>query len=122
MPKKIRQIDKRDLVQSEIMKAVRADPLRTITYSELGAITDTGPRGPSKDLLDYIADQQTLAGLPDITVIVVRRDSGYPGQIDGKKTEKPTTEQKQRARAKMQEVIDKYNPGVNNPFFISFDS
>jgi hypothetical protein len=118
MPKKVRQIDKLDLVQSEIMKTVRASPLRPITYSELGAITATGPRGPSKELLDYIADQQQLAGLPDITVIVVRSDTGYPGQIDGKKTEKPTTEQKRRARAKMQEVIDKYNPGVHNPFFV----
>jgi len=118
MPKKVRQIEKLEIVQSEIMKAVRAIPLRPITYSQLGEITATGPRGPSKELLDYIADQQKLAALPDITVIVVRSDSGYPGQIDGQKTEKPTIEQKRRARAKMQEVIDKYNPGAHNPFFV----
>ncbi|MEI7774744.1 MAG: hypothetical protein WCK17_08200, partial [Verrucomicrobiota bacterium] len=67
-------------------------------------------------LLDYIAEEQAASGLPDITVIVVRADTGFPGQIEGKKTQNPTIEQKRRARAKMQEVLDKYNPGAANPF------
>jgi hypothetical protein len=116
MAKKIRHIDKKDLIHAELLKAIKANPIKKIYYGELGAKTNSGPRGPSKEVLDCIAEEEKAAGRPDITVILVRRDSGYPGQIDGRQTKKPTPTQMQRAREKMQEAIDAYNPGERNPF------
>lgn len=116
MPKKVRNIEKLALVRAEIMKAVKATPIRKITYGNLGALTQTGPRGPGKPLLDHIADEELQAGRPDITVIVVRSDTRYPGQIDRKATRYPTSDDKRRAYEKMQAVIDKHNPKAANPF------
>jgi len=116
MAKKIRKLDKKDVVHAGLLKAVKAKPPVKIYYGQFGAKTSTGPRGPSKDLLDLIADEEKAAGRPDITVILVRRNTGYPGQIDGKESKRPTSAQRQRAREKMQDVIDAYNPGARNPF------
>ncbi len=69
-----------------------------------------------KDVLDLIASEETKANRPDLTVLIVRKDTRYPGQIDGKLTRKLTLIDKVRARAKLQEVIDVYNPGAFNPF------
>jgi hypothetical protein len=116
MTKKIRHLDKKDIIHAGLLGAVKAKPIKKIYYGEFGAKTNTGPRGPSKEVLDLIASQEMAAGRPDITVILVRRDTGYPGQIDGLETGKPKQSQMQRAREKMQEVIDAYNPGARNPF------
>jgi hypothetical protein len=119
MAKKIRHIDKKDVIRAELMKLARAKPLSTMCYSHFGEITDTRPRGPSKGVLDLIADEEKAAGCPDITVLLVRKvrhGQGYPAQIDGKPTSKPPTPQEMiRARQKLQEVIDRYNHGALNP-------
>jgi hypothetical protein len=118
--RKIRHIDKKDIIRAELMKLARAKPLATMCYSDFGVITDTRPRGPSKTVLDLIADEEKAAGLPDITVLLVHKvknGQGYPGQIDGKKTSRPpTSQEKLRARQKLQDVIDRYNRGAANPF------
>jgi hypothetical protein len=114
MAKKIRHIDKKDLIRAELMKCIRSRPIKKAYYGDIGLLTETGPRGPSKAVLDFIAEK--AKGLPDITVILVRKDTGYPGQIDGKKIEKPTSNERLRIQQKCQQVIDKYNPGAVNPF------
>ncbi|HTB00963.1 MAG TPA: hypothetical protein VK804_10850 [Bradyrhizobium sp.] len=116
MIKKIRHLDKKGIIHAGLLDAIKAKPIKKIYYGEFGARTQTGPRGPSKQVLDLIADEEKAAGKPDITVILVRRNTGYPGQIDGKETKKPTDAQKRRAHEKMQEAIDAYNPGARNPF------
>lgn len=115
VPKKIRHIGKKDIIRHELVKLARANPLSTECYSIFGKRSGTGPRGPSKEVLDLIADEEKAAGRPDITVLLVRKDTGYPGQIDGKKTRHPKPAEKQRARQKLQDVIDLYNPGAHNP-------
>jgi hypothetical protein len=117
--KKIRHIDKKDIIRHELMKLARAKPLVTECYSDFGDRTDTRPRGPSKAVLDLIAEEEKAARRPDITVLLVRKvrsGIGYPGQIDGKPTRNPTRHEKARARQKLQEVIDLYNRGAHNPF------
>jgi len=116
MAKKVRHIEKKDIIRAELMKCVRAKPLKRIYYGEFGVLTTTGPRCPSKDVLDLIANEEIAAGRPDITVILVRKDTGYPGQIDGRETKMPTLQDRARAREKMQGVIDTYNVGARNPF------
>jgi hypothetical protein len=116
MSKKIRHIDKKHIIHAGLLGAIKAKPIKKIYYGEFGAKTSTGPRGPSKEVLDLIANEEKAAGRPDITVILVRKDTGYPGQIDGRETRQPTPPQRQRAREKMQEAIDAYNPGARNPF------
>jgi hypothetical protein len=64
-----------------------------ITYGELGSEVGIPPNGPWKKVLDEIADDETAAGRPDITVLVVRKSSGLPGQIDGRPAVPATPEQ-----------------------------
>jgi hypothetical protein len=116
MARKIRHIDKKDAIRAELMKLARAKPLAAVCYSDFGKVTDTRPRGPSKEVLDIIAKEEAAAGRPDITVLLVRKDTGYPGQIDGKRTKRPKPQDIVRARQKLQDVIDRYNRGANNPF------
>ena len=55
-------------------------------------------------------------GLPDITFLIVRKDSGYPGQIGFTRRKTPGAKQKVQAREEVQAIIDKYNPGAANPY------
>jgi hypothetical protein len=118
MAKKIRHIAKKDIIRSELVKLARAKPLLTECYSHFGNRTNTKPRGPSKAVLDLIAEEEKAAGRPDLTVLLVRKvrsGIGYPGQIDGVLVRNPTQRQKDRAAQKLQEVIDVYNRGARNP-------
>jgi hypothetical protein len=73
MAKKIRHIAKKDIIRSELVKLARAKPLLTECYSHFGNRTNTKPRGPSKAVLDLIAEEEKAAGRPDITVLLVRK-------------------------------------------------
>jgi hypothetical protein len=86
------------------------------TYAMFGERVGIPTRGPWAPVLDTLALEETNKGLSDITFLIVRRDTGYPGQIGFVKAKKPTQKQRDLARHKIQEVIDKYNPGTRNPY------
>ena len=50
---------------------------RTITYTELAAHLGIQPQGPW-DFLDEIYRQEIAAERPDLTLLLVYADSGYP--------------------------------------------
>jgi hypothetical protein len=85
------------------------------TYAELGARVGIPPRGPWLPVLDAIANDADRVGEPDLTFLVRNAQTGYPSRIGRVTQRQATVEQKRLARAKMQEVIDKYNPGTRNP-------
>jgi hypothetical protein len=116
MGRKIPHIEKKELIRTELLKCARAKPIEILSYSDFGRRVQIVPRGPGKKLLDLIAREQNERQRPDITVLLVRKDSGYPGQIDGIRSKNPTPQQKIRAREKLREVIDVYNRGAPNPF------
>ena len=116
MAKKIPHIEKKEFIRSELLKCARAKPIEILSHSNFGRRVQILPRGPEKALLELIASEERAHMCPDITVLLVRKDSGYPSQIDGARSKNPTPQQKARARQKLQEVIDVYNPGTPNPF------
>ena len=116
MRRKISHLEKKELIRAELLKCARAKPIEILSYSDFGKRVQIIPRGPGKALLDLIAREENDHQRPDITVLLVRKDSGYPGQIDGIHSKIPTPQQKIRARKKLQEVIDVYNRGAPNPF------
>ncbi len=73
-------------------------------------------RGPWKKVLDEISQEETEKKLPDLTYLLKKKATGYPGQIEFKNAQVPDAQQKLQARKKLQEVIDKYNQGALNPY------
>ncbi len=86
----------------------RAREGNTITYKVLGIVLGIPPRGPWKPILDALSLEETKAGRPDITYLVVRARTGYPGQIDFMRAEPLSNEQKASADNKIQDVRDYY--------------
>jgi hypothetical protein len=70
---------------------------RTIFYGELGKEVDIPSRGPWKPILDDIAREETGNGRPDITFLVINKQTGFPGQIGFKPAKPPTSEQRRMA-------------------------
>lgn len=103
-------------IRDELLKCAQACPMEILFYSDFAPRVGMSARGPWKKVLDEISREEAEKGLPDITFLLKRKDTGYPGQIDFKKADIPDGQQKLWARAKLQEVIDYYNPGSLNPF------
>jgi hypothetical protein len=112
----IRYIEKRGLIEREFAKCARAKPMERPTYTQFGERVGIPPQGPWQPVLDAIDNDADKAGRPDLTFLITNARTGYPSRIARKTTKQPTPEQKERARKKMQEIIDEYNPGTPNPF------
>lgn len=78
---------------------------QTIFYGELGNQVGIPARGPWKAILDEIAREETSVGRPDITFLVINRQTGLPGQIGFKPAKPPTPEQRRMADAVLQNVF-----------------
>lgn len=61
----------------------RARSGKTILYSELGERVGRPGQGPWPEL-DVIADEELAAARHDPTLVVIRRDTGYPARFHGK--------------------------------------
>ncbi|WP_316980028.1 hypothetical protein [Shumkonia mesophila] len=110
----VRYLDKEALIRAELMKCARAG--ETPSYREFGARVGIPPQGPWKPVLDKISREQTGQGLPDITFLLINKTTGYPGQIGFLRARKPTPEQKELARLKLQEVFEAFCPTARLPF------
>lgn len=64
--------------------------------------------GPWKGVLDELGSDDTGAGTPDITYLVVRSSTGYPGQIGLVESTTPTSAQKLEADKVMADVWAHY--------------
>ncbi|ESZ05408.1 hypothetical protein X736_19795 [Mesorhizobium sp. L2C089B000] len=87
----------------------RAKQRRTIYYSELGAALAIPAQGPWKPILDEISREETSAGRPDITYLVVSKTTNLPGQIGFTAAKPPSTQQTKRALETIEAVFDHYN-------------
>jgi hypothetical protein len=65
-------------------------------------------QGPWKPILDLISHEETDKGLPDITFLVINKQSGLPGQIRFELAKPPTPEQRQYADNVIQVVFAFY--------------
>jgi hypothetical protein len=81
---------------------------KTIFYRDLGQQVDIPARGPWKPILDEIAREETASGRPDITFLVINKQTGFPGQIGFKPAKPPTREQRQIADSTIANVFAYY--------------
>jgi len=93
-------------VRAELEKLARAG--RVTYYKDLGAVIGKPPRWTLwKDVLDEISYTK-----PDVTIIILQANTGWPGQIDYSATNgKPTLAQKKFAQDELEKVFNAYCPG-----------
>ncbi|RWQ12712.1 hypothetical protein [Mesorhizobium sp.] len=87
----------------------RAKQRRTIFYSELGATLGIPAQGPWKPILDEISREETAAGRPDITYLVVSKTTNLPGQIGFTAAKPPSADQTKRALETIEAVFEHYS-------------
>jgi hypothetical protein len=105
----------RKKVRSELIRLAEAGDLTY--YGELGAAVGIHKQWPLwKRVLDEISDDETRKEMPDITFLVLNSVTGWPSQIDFKRTDgKPTEEQKLKAQAELDKVFRRYCPDRPTP-------
>jgi hypothetical protein len=116
MANQIPYLAKKALIRRELMKCATATPMESPTYGDFGPRVGIPARGPWKRILDHIAEEETRQGLPDITFLLINKSTGYPGQIGFTVAKPPSAAQRQKAKAEVQKIIEKYNPGTLNRF------
>ncbi len=81
---------------------------KTISYSELGAAVGLPTRGPHwKAVLDDVSLNRP-DGTPDITVLVVNKATGLPGQVDFERVSAKSLEVASRVVAEQEAVWTYY--------------
>jgi hypothetical protein len=105
---------KKMLIRAEMVKAAKAGEFPF--YEQFGERVGIWRMRGSKKLLDEISNEETRAGLPDVTFVLRKKTTGYPGQIDFSASQVPNDAQKLQARYEAQKVIDYYCPGTKNPY------
>lgn len=104
--KKIAHGDRMDAIRARLLQLAREG--RTIFYGELGAAVGIPARGPWKPVLDEIARLETTDRRPDITFLVINKQTGLPGQIRFRPAKPPTPDQRRIADAEIQRVYAYY--------------
>jgi hypothetical protein len=97
-------------VRKELEKLAHAG--RVTYYKDLGATIGKPPRWTLwKAVLDEISYAK-----PDVTIIVLQANTGWPGQIDYSATGgKPTPSQRKFAQDELAKVFNAYCPGKSVP-------
>ena len=103
---KIPYLDRKARIVAVLSRCARQR--RTIFYGELGSEVDVPARGPWKAVHDEIAREETANGRPDITFLVINKQTGFPGQIGFKPAKPPTPEQRRIADDAIEKVFAYY--------------
>ena len=110
----VRYLDRQPSIRDELLKCAQAG--ETPFYKEFGKRVGIPPQGPWKPVLDLISKEETDKGLPDLTFLLIKKQTGFPGQIGFVRAKKPTKQQMELARQKLREVFDRYCPEAQVPF------
>lgn len=111
MAGKIPHIGRKSAIVATLLRCARQR--QTIFHGELGREVDVPARGPWKPVLDEIAREEVANGRPDITFLVISRQTGLPGQIGFKPAKPPTPDQRRMADDVIQNVFAYYLPSAN---------
>jgi hypothetical protein len=103
-------------IRAELLKCAKARPMEILFYSDFAPRVGMSPQGPWKKVLDEISREETEQGRSDITFLLRKKSTGYPGQIGFRSVQIPDSQQKAKARAELQKIIDEYSPGTSNPY------
>lgn len=99
--------NRKDAIRAELKRCARAR--RTISYSELGKAVGIPAQCPWKPVLDEISREETNTVCPDITFLVINKQTGLSSQIDFKSAKHPTPEQRRKADEEIQKVFTHYS-------------
>jgi hypothetical protein len=116
MVPKIPHSEKKDSIRNELLKCASATPMQFPTFRAFAARVGMPIQGPWKPILEVISAEEAAEGRPDVTFLLLHRHTRYPMQIGLVRGNDPTPEQRKLARREVQKIIDKYNPGAENPF------
>jgi hypothetical protein len=76
-----RLIEKRGLIERDLLRCAAAKPMERPTYTEFGGRVGIPPQGPWQPVLDAIADAADKAGELDLTFLIKNARTGYPSRI-----------------------------------------
>jgi hypothetical protein len=113
LPVKYRDAKKK--VRSELTRLALVGELTY--YGELGEAVGKHKQWPHWGLvLNGISEEENRKELPDITFLVLNSGTGWPSQIDFKRTDgEPSEEQRQRAQLELNKIFRHYCPDKPAP-------
>lgn len=76
----IRYIESKDAIREELIG--RAQQRRTMSYGELSSIVGVPLRGPWRPVLDVISREESAAGRPDITHLLINVRTGMTSRVE----------------------------------------
>jgi hypothetical protein len=89
------------------------------TYGSFGkqnGLADNVRTWARRNVLDEVAREFTSNNKLDLTFVLFNGKTKYPSVIDGKSSNPPSPQQKARAHAVAEQIINKYCPGAKNPY------
>jgi hypothetical protein len=89
------------------------------TYGSFGKqhkLSDNVRTWARRDVLDTVAREFTSNHELDLTFLLFNSKTKYPSVIDGQPSNPPSPQQKMRAQAVAQQIIDTYCPSTKNPY------
>jgi hypothetical protein len=104
--RKIKFAGRKDEIRAELLRLAMEG--RTTTFSELGKKLGIPTQGPWKPILDEIRREEIGQGLPDLTLLVIAKQYGVPGQIAFQLSRFPEKEQREAAREMIEKVLSYY--------------
>jgi hypothetical protein len=107
MDTKIPYEDREDEIRLALVRMAKGR--QKLDYTNFGALVGIPTRGPWKPILDKISLKETAAQRPDITHLVVRKRTGYPGQIKFKRSTTPSAAQKAIADEEFKKIFACYS-------------
>jgi hypothetical protein len=96
----------------EILRGVllsRARSGKTITFPQLGERMGRPPHGPWPEL-DVIADEEIGAGRPDLSLVVVLPQTGYPARWQGRMFNAGDASEVAAYQSALQALYDHHRP------------
>jgi hypothetical protein len=81
---------------------------KKMNFTQFGDLLGIPTKGPWRPILDKISRQERAANRPDITYLVVRKRTGYPGQIEFEISTTPSAAQRAVADKTFEEIFAYY--------------
>jgi hypothetical protein len=76
-----RYMEKRGLIERELLRCATAKPMERPTYTELGQRVGIPTRGPWQSVLDAISNDADKANEPDLTFLIRNANTDYPSRM-----------------------------------------
>lgn len=99
--------DRIPVIRAELIKC--AIYRETTSYTRLAMIVKMPVQGRWRGVLDQLSREETAAGRPDITHLVISKKTGVSSQIEFQPAVKPTDAQRRRHTELLVEIYEFYS-------------